>query len=97
MSVQSGAVLGSPGEMLVSGASVSPLPLARVEVHGQVLGTLASVALTQHFANPFDRPVELVYRFAIPHRASLAGFEIQLGRRRVEGEIAPREEAMRAY
>lgn len=85
------------GETIVGGSVASTLPLLHTEARGEVVGTLASIALTQHFANPFDRPVELLYRFAIPHRAALAGFELRVGGRRIAGAIAPREEATRLY
>ena len=85
------------GELVCDDERVSTLPLGHVEVQGQIVGMLVSVALTQHFANPFTAPIELAYRFAIPHRASLAGFAIRVGDRSIEGEIASREDALELY
>ncbi|MBX6771426.1 MAG: VWA domain-containing protein [Chloroflexi bacterium] len=97
MSISPEAVPFSFGELLVDRESASPLPLEQTEVNGQVLGMLATVALVQHFANPFGEPIELLYRFAIPHEASLAELTIRVGPRSIEGEIVPREEALQLY
>jgi Ca-activated chloride channel family protein len=80
-------------ELVVADEQASTLPLEHVEVNGQIVGLLASIALTQRFANPFSEPIELMYRFPIPHRASLAGFAIQIGGRTIEGEVDRREDA----
>lgn len=85
------------GEALIVGKTVSSLPLEHTEVNAQVIGMLATVSLAQRFANPFGHPIELTYRFAIPHEASLAGLTIQLGQRSIEGEIVPRVEAEEVY
>ncbi|HEX5418294.1 MAG TPA: VIT domain-containing protein, partial [Chloroflexota bacterium] len=85
------------GEIVGVGEIVSTLPLSHTEVQGQVVGLQATISLVQHFANPFDATIEVGYRFAIPHRAALAGFEIRVGNRTIAGEIAERAEAEATY
>jgi len=85
------------GEVVGLGERVSTLPLTHTDVQGQIVGLQATISLTQRFANPYRETIEVMYRFAIPHRAALAGFDIQVGKRTIVGEIAERDEAETLY
>jgi Ca-activated chloride channel family protein len=76
---------------------VSALPLEHTTVDVHVLGVLASVAVTQRFANPFERATEIVYRFPLPHEGVVGGFELTIGERSVRGVVAEAEQARRRY
>jgi Ca-activated chloride channel family protein len=73
------------------------LPLELTEVAAQVTGPLASVTVTQHFRNPFEKPVELKYLFPLPHEAAIFDYEIRIGERVIRAEIEEIEEARRTY
>lgn len=73
------------------------LPLQHTEVHGEVSGFVARVEVIQTFGNPFTEPIEATYVFPLPERAAVDDFLMQIGARRVRGEIRRREEARRIY
>lgn len=64
---------------------------------GRLRGTLFEANLEQRFANPFDRPVELVYTFPLPWAAVLLGVEVQIGDRRLSGAVVERKKAEQGY
>src|SRR5919204_423501 len=77
--------------------TVSALPLEHTTVDAHVLGVLASVAVTQRFANPFERATEIVYRFPMPHEGVVGGFELTIGERVVRGAVAETQQARQRY
>ena len=87
------------GELRVAGgaADVAPCPLKRTEVHAGITGNVAQVRVNQVFQNPYDRPIEAVYLFPLPHKAAVDDMEIRLGDRIIRGVIKKREEARAMY
>lgn len=75
----------------------SPLPLEHTSVSAQITGPLASVLVTQRFGNPLGEPAELDYLFPLPSEAAVTGFEIQIGSRRVLGDLQEAEAARKTY
>ena len=73
------------------------LPLLHTEVDAEISGPIADVELRQLFANPFSQPIEAVYLFPLPDRAAVNDMMIQVGERRILGEIKKREQARQIY
>ncbi|HET9480279.1 MAG TPA: VIT domain-containing protein [Candidatus Polarisedimenticolia bacterium] len=86
-----GALLAGPAGSLV------PMPLERTEVRAEISGFTARVEVVQTFGNPFGEPIEARYVFPLPERAAVDDFIMQVGERRIRGEIRRREEARRIY
>lgn len=74
-----------------------PLPLSDTMVDAHIDNATALVRVRQQFSNPFDRTIEAIYAFPVPHNAAVTGFTMEIGRRRIHGVIREREEAQRIY
>ncbi len=88
-----------PGQGVLIGSTdgAVSMPLERTEVRVDVSGFVASVDVVQVFGNPFDEPIEARYVFPLPERAAVDGFVMEVGPRRIRGEIRRREEARKTY
>ena len=75
----------------------SALPLEHTAVHAQVIGPLATVVVTQRFGNPLKEAAEMDYLFPLPAEAVVTGFEIQIGARRVQGDLQEAKTARKSY
>lgn len=73
------------------------VPLEGVKVSAVVVGRGAKVTVTQRFRNKEGKPVEAIYKFPLPERAAVCGFEGLIGGRVIRGEVEEREEAFRKY
>ena len=76
---------------------IVPVPLKHTDVKASVAGYVASVDVTQQFANPFAEKIEAVYVFPLPHNAAVSEFVMTLGDRHIRGIIRERQEAERIY
>ncbi|HVY61997.1 MAG TPA: VIT domain-containing protein, partial [Planctomycetota bacterium] len=88
------------GELLLrnaDGSTGAAFPLEHTDVRAEVTGFLASTVVEQRFANPFDRKIEAVYCFPLPHSAAVNEFVMEIGARRIRGIVREREEARRVY
>jgi Ca-activated chloride channel family protein len=88
------------GELQVVGPDgklVGRFPLRHTEVHASVSGGIAEVTVEQFFQNPYDRSIEAVYVFPLPHDAAVNDLEIRIGERVVRGEIHERQKAREIY
>ena len=65
----------------------------KVEIDGQV----ARTSVDQVFLNPTGRDIEGTYIFPVPEGASVSGFAMFVGDRRIEGEVLSGAEARRTY
>ena len=74
-----------------------PLPLKHTDVHGDIIGYIATVEVTQQFHNPFDKKIEAVYVFPLPQNAAVNEFIMTIGERRIRGIIRERQEAEEIY
>jgi len=86
----------SNGGRLVS-TDGKELPLRAVEIGAEAAGGLASTELRQIFRNPYEEPLELTYKFPLPARGAVAGYEIRVGERVIRGEIDRRGAARERY
>lgn len=74
-----------------------PLPLQHTGVNGAVDGYVASVKVSQRYANPYDTKIEVVYAFPLPQNAAVSNFVMVIGERKIRGIIREKEEAERIY
>ncbi|MEL7144138.1 MAG: VIT domain-containing protein [Cyanobacteria bacterium J06643_4] len=72
-------------------------PLENTSVTARVAGNLSRVEVTQTFTNPYDNPLEAVYKFPLPDDAAVDDMEIRIGDRIIRGLIKEREEAQQIY
>lgn len=77
--------------------TVSDLPLENTEASITVEGPLQMVRVRQVYGNPYDRPIEAVYVFPLPHEGSVYRMDMEVGDRHIRGEIRERQEAVRIY
>ena len=73
------------------------LPLRHTSVEASVTGAVASVRVEQVFGNPYEKPIEAIYVFPLPHNAAVHAMRMRIGERTVEGQIKLREEAQVLY
>jgi Ca-activated chloride channel homolog len=73
------------------------LPLDAVDIRAAIVGTSASVELTQGFRNPFDVPVEATYIFPLPDRAAVTAMRMECAGHVVEATLKERSQAREAY
>ena len=73
------------------------LTLQHTDVKAQVSGNISRVEVTQSFANPYDKPLEAVYKFPLPDNAAVDDMEIIIGDRIIKGSIKKKEEAKQIY
>lgn len=91
----------SPGQgsLIVqpSGGQPVAMPLKHTHVRAEISAFVASVEVTQTFMNPFDEPIEATYLFPLPERAAVDDFVLEVGERRIRGQIQRRERAEAIY
>jgi Ca-activated chloride channel family protein len=73
------------------------LPLRHTDVHANVRGHIAEVAVTQTFVNSREHPIEVVYTFPLPENAAVHDLRMKIGKRVIESEIRRRADAQREY
>jgi Ca-activated chloride channel homolog len=73
------------------------MPLQHTEVKIEVSGFVASATVTQHYQNPFDKPIEAVYTFPLPDDAAVNDMQMTIGQRTIKGIIKRKEEARDIY
>ncbi|MCK5840840.1 MAG: VWA domain-containing protein [Candidatus Sabulitectum sp.] len=76
---------------------VSDLPLEHTEAHITVDGSIQLVTVRQVYGNPYSYPIEAVYVFPLPESGAVYSMDMEIGDRRIEGEIKERQEAQRIY
>ncbi|AFY36482.1 serine/threonine protein kinase [[Leptolyngbya] sp. PCC 7376] len=73
------------------------LTLKNTEVDAKVSGNIAEVEVIQTFANPYDQPLEAIYKFPLPDDAAVDDMEIKIGNQTIRGVIKRSEEAEAIY
>jgi Ca-activated chloride channel family protein len=102
VATQAQAAETSPGQGTLllkseTGAPPAPAPLLFTHVDISVTGMTARATVTQRFANPTTSWQEGVYMFPLPEKAAVDHLAMQIGTRRIEGEIRERGEARAVY
>ena len=72
-------------------------PILRTDVKLAVAGTIVRATVRQHFVNPSNAWLEGVYVFPLPEQSAVDHLVMEIGERRVVGQIKPREEAKKVY
>jgi Ca-activated chloride channel family protein len=79
------------------GSDGTAIPLRAVEMIGEVVGGTLCMKLRQRYENTEQEPLEALYTFPVPSEATLTGFVMECGERRLEATVKEREEAFDAY
>jgi Ca-activated chloride channel homolog len=93
---------GEPGDVgpsltaIVDGREVA-LPVLKVDVAARIQGDLATVTITQTFANEYSVPIHARYVFPLPSDAAVYAMRLVSGDRMIEAEIRPKPEARAVY
>ena len=72
-------------------------PLKHTDVKASIAGFIARVTVTQTFHNPYDKKIEAIYVFPLPHTAAIDNMTMTVGDRRIVGLIKRRAEAQALY
>jgi Ca-activated chloride channel family protein len=94
-----GSRLGAGALLARLPAQAAPIPftLKHTDVKADIAGCLATVDVTQQYANPFNTLIEAVYVFPLPRDAAVSEFIMTIGQRKIRGIIRDRDQAMRIY
>ncbi|MDR1530133.1 MAG: marine proteobacterial sortase target protein [Burkholderiales bacterium] len=71
--------------------------LVATNIDAQLNGLIARVKVVQTFKNPEASVREAVYAFPLPEKSAVDRMEIQIGERRIEGQIKERAQAKKIY
>jgi Ca-activated chloride channel family protein len=95
-----GAEESRTGELLftetTTGRSFAAIQL-RSEAHLEIAGLVARVTLKQRFRNDSEEWLEGVYVFPLPETAAVSDLQMEIGDRRISGEIHERVAARQVY
>lgn len=83
------------GEVRVVGGGA--LVLRHTDVVVEVHAGVARTTMVQHFANPYDTPIEAVYKLPLPSDAAVDTMELTVGDRVIEGWVMERRAARQTY
>lgn len=81
---------------LINGSEQN-LTLKHTDVEAKVAGNIAQVEVIQTFANPYNQPLEAIYKFPLPDDAAVDDMEIKVGDKTIRGLIKRKEEAQAIY
>lgn len=87
---------GGQLEVLLNGKT-SPLPVLKSDAVVRIQGDVASVRLTQIFANPHRIPLHARYVFPLPSRAAVHAMRLVSGDEQIEAEIREKREARAVF
>lgn len=76
------------------------VPLTRTALHGEIMGPLAALRLTQHFfysSEVSDKVLEALYRFPLPGDAAVSNVCVRFGEVEIVAELKEREQAKKEY
>jgi Ca-activated chloride channel family protein len=82
---------------VAAGERKSILPLKSVDIKAEVAERIASVTITQKFANNLTEHMEAVYIFPLSGGCVVSKFEMRVGKRVIKGTIKERSEARQQY
>ncbi len=96
---ESSAVPGQGALLLKNAPDAEPVaaPLLLTDVRINVSGMVARATVAQRFVNPTAAWQEGVYVFPLPADGAVDHLDMQIGERRIEGQIRERGEARAAY
>ena len=71
--------------------------LLGVKLSGDLRGLMFEASIEQHFCNPADKNVEVVYSFPLPWGAVLLGVDVVLGDKHLTGAVVEKKQAEARY
>ena len=71
--------------------------LKEVKVRARLHELIAEVAVEQSYANPQSTNIETVYTFPLPIGTVLLGLEVEIGGKKLSGQVIERKKAERNY
>src|SRR5688572_13515644 len=86
----------SSGARLVT-ADGRELALSSVALRSEAFAGIARVVLEQRFVNRFKEALEVTYQVPLPADGAVAGYELSIGERRIQGEIERRQKARERF
>jgi len=84
-------------ESVLRATDGSAMPLERVAIQGVLRDYAAEIAVEQHYRNPRTKNIEVVYTFPLPLGAVLLDVELQIGERRLKGQVVEKQVAVARY
>lgn len=88
--------MGGAIEVQLDGQAVA-LPVLKTEVDADIQGDLATVTVTQTFANPSDRPMHAKYLFPLNHGAAVFEMVMEVGSERIRAQIQEVRQAEQTF
>jgi Ca-activated chloride channel family protein len=88
--------LGGRIEAQVNGKAVT-FPLLKTDIDADVQGDLATVTVTQTFANPLPQAVHATYLFPLNETAAVNAMQMEVGDERIQAKIHRIEEARATF
>lgn len=85
------------GLLLPREAELPPVPLEHTAIEAAVVGPVADVLVAQRFRSTHSAPLDALYVFPLPADAAVRELELEIGARRVRGELRERAEARQRY
>ena len=73
------------------------MPLERVSVQGTLRDFAAEITVEQHYRNPRPTNIEAVYTFPLPVGAVLLDLELDIGDRKLVGQVIEKQAAQERY
>jgi len=74
-----------------------PVNLLAVKLSGDLRGLLFEASVEQHFCNPGDKNVEVIYSFPLPWGAVLLGVDVVMGDKHLTGAVVEKKQAEARY
>lgn len=88
--------MGGALEAQLDGHTIS-LPLLKTDIDADIQGDLATVTVTQTFANPSDRAMHAQYLFPLNHSAAVFEMVMEVGSERIRAKIQEAKQAEATY
>ena len=89
--------MNEPAAALLRATSGASPSLERVTATGRASGLLLSMTVRQHYRNDTADTLEIVYTFPLAWGAVLLGLSFEIGGRRLDGTVLPRQQAQARY
>jgi Ca-activated chloride channel family protein len=84
-------------QSILAASDGEQVPLTRVSVSGCLRDLAAEIVVEQHYANSRPVNIEAVYTFPLPVGAVLLGLELELGDRKLQGQVVEKKQAEHTY
>jgi len=73
------------------------LPLKRTDVEMKITAGISQTNVTQTFYNDTKNPLEAIYIFPLPSKATITGMELRIGNKIIASVVKEKKEAKRTY